>query len=114
MRCRTCQPLPEEVARAAELLGRRWVLAILWASSEEGSSVKLKLVAVGSTAALALCGTGAAAAGNPGQTQPQSVKVHIATLAQGSRVDAGAVFDAAVAYLQIDKQTLFRNLKNGQ
>jgi hypothetical protein len=76
--------------------------------------VKLKLAAVSSTAALALCGTGAASAGNPGQKQPQSVKAHIATLAQGSRVDAGAVFDAAVAYLQIDKQTLFRNLTNGQ
>jgi DNA-binding HxlR family transcriptional regulator len=37
MRCRTCQPLPEDVARAAELLGRRWVLAILWASSEAGA-----------------------------------------------------------------------------
>ena len=37
MRCRTCQPLPEEVARAAELLGRRWVLAILCASSEAGA-----------------------------------------------------------------------------
>ncbi|MGD0715039.1 MAG: helix-turn-helix domain-containing protein [Gaiellaceae bacterium] len=37
MRCRPCQPLPEEVARAAELLGRRWVLAILWASSEAGA-----------------------------------------------------------------------------
>jgi DNA-binding HxlR family transcriptional regulator len=29
--------VPEEVARAAELLGRRWVLAILWASSEAGA-----------------------------------------------------------------------------
>lgn len=37
MRCRTCQPLPEEVARAADLLGRRWVLAILWASSSGGA-----------------------------------------------------------------------------
>ena len=37
MRCRTCQPLPEEVARAADLLGRRWVLAILWASAEAGA-----------------------------------------------------------------------------
>ncbi len=37
MRCRRCQPLPEEVARAAELLGRRWVLAILWASAEAGA-----------------------------------------------------------------------------
>ena len=37
-RCRECRPLPEEVARAAELLGRRWVLAILWASAEAGPS----------------------------------------------------------------------------
>src|SRR2546423_10574349 len=37
MRCRECRPLPEEVARAADLLGRRWVLAILWASSEAGA-----------------------------------------------------------------------------
>ena len=37
MRCRRCEPLPEEVARAADLLGRRWVLAILWASAEGGA-----------------------------------------------------------------------------
>ena len=37
MRCRECRPLPEEVARAADLLGRRWVLAILWASAEAGA-----------------------------------------------------------------------------
>ena len=37
MRCRNCQPLPEGVARAADLLGRRWVLAILWASAEAGA-----------------------------------------------------------------------------
>jgi DNA-binding HxlR family transcriptional regulator len=37
MRCKQCKPLPEEVARAAELLGRRWMLAILWASAEEGA-----------------------------------------------------------------------------
>ena len=36
-RCRQCRPLPEEVARAADLLGRRWVLAILWASAEAGA-----------------------------------------------------------------------------
>ena len=36
-RCRECRPLPQEVARAAELLGRRWVLAILWASAEAGA-----------------------------------------------------------------------------
>ncbi len=37
MRCRRCEPLPEEVARAADLLGRRWVLAILWAAAESGA-----------------------------------------------------------------------------
>src|SRR5213595_4038796 len=37
MRCRPCQPLPEDVARAADLLGRRWMLAILWAAAEEGA-----------------------------------------------------------------------------
>jgi DNA-binding HxlR family transcriptional regulator len=37
MRCRRCEPLPEEVARAADLLVRRWVLAILWASAEGGA-----------------------------------------------------------------------------
>src|SRR5437773_1763707 len=37
MRCRTCQPLPVEVARTADLLGRRWVLAILWAAAEAGA-----------------------------------------------------------------------------
>ena len=37
MRCRRCQPLPEEVARAADLLGRRWVLGILFASSQAGA-----------------------------------------------------------------------------
>jgi DNA-binding HxlR family transcriptional regulator len=37
MRCRSCQPLPEEVARAADLLGRRWVLAIVYAASRSGA-----------------------------------------------------------------------------
>jgi DNA-binding HxlR family transcriptional regulator len=37
MRCRSCRPLPKEVARAADLLGRRWALAILWASAEAGA-----------------------------------------------------------------------------
>jgi DNA-binding HxlR family transcriptional regulator len=32
MRCRRCQPLPEEVRRAADLLGRRYALAIVYAS----------------------------------------------------------------------------------
>ena len=29
--------MPEEIARAADLLGRRWMLAILWAAAEEGA-----------------------------------------------------------------------------
>ena len=37
MRCNRCQTLPEDVARAADLLGRRWMLAILWASFEAGA-----------------------------------------------------------------------------
>jgi DNA-binding HxlR family transcriptional regulator len=37
MRCNQCRPLPEEVARAADLLERRWALAILWAATEAGA-----------------------------------------------------------------------------
>src|SRR5215467_4716305 len=37
MRCRQCNPVPEEVARAADLLGRRWMIAIVWAATEEGA-----------------------------------------------------------------------------
>ncbi len=37
MRCRQCNPLPEEVARAPDLLGRRWMLAIVWAAAAEGA-----------------------------------------------------------------------------
>ncbi|MDX6480407.1 MAG: hypothetical protein QOG85_917 [Gaiellaceae bacterium] len=37
MRCRNCGPLPEEVARAVDLLGRRWALAIVWAAAEAGA-----------------------------------------------------------------------------
>ena len=32
MRCRDCQPLPEQVRRAADLLGRRYALAVVYAS----------------------------------------------------------------------------------
>jgi DNA-binding HxlR family transcriptional regulator len=32
MRCRSCQPLPEDVRRVADLLGRRYALAIVYAS----------------------------------------------------------------------------------
>ncbi len=30
-RCRSCPPVPEEVRRAADLLGRRWCLAVIYA-----------------------------------------------------------------------------------
>ena len=31
-RCRKCQPVPEEVRRAADLLERRWLLSVLFAA----------------------------------------------------------------------------------
>jgi DNA-binding HxlR family transcriptional regulator len=31
-RCRRCEPVPEEVRRAADLLERRWLLQILYAA----------------------------------------------------------------------------------
>ncbi|MBD0330791.1 MAG: helix-turn-helix transcriptional regulator [Thermoleophilia bacterium] len=34
MRCRKCAPVPEEVRRAADLLGRRQMLSILFAAHE--------------------------------------------------------------------------------
>lgn len=36
-RCKHCEPVPEEVRRAAVLLERRWTVSILWASSEGAS-----------------------------------------------------------------------------
>ena len=33
-RCRHCEPVPEEIRRAAGLLERRWTVSILWASHE--------------------------------------------------------------------------------
>jgi DNA-binding HxlR family transcriptional regulator len=33
-RCNRCEPLPAEVLRAADVLGRRWALALLYASHE--------------------------------------------------------------------------------
>jgi DNA-binding HxlR family transcriptional regulator len=32
VRCRRCQPVPEDVRRLADLLERRWTLSILYAS----------------------------------------------------------------------------------
>jgi DNA-binding HxlR family transcriptional regulator len=34
VRCRNCRPVPEEVRRAADLLERRWVISVVWASLE--------------------------------------------------------------------------------
>ena len=31
-RCKRCEPLPEDVRRAADVLGRRWALALLYAA----------------------------------------------------------------------------------
>jgi DNA-binding HxlR family transcriptional regulator len=31
-RCRSCEPVPEEVRRAADLLERRWTVSVLWAA----------------------------------------------------------------------------------
>ena len=31
-RCRRCEPVPEEVSLAADLLGRRWLLQVLYAA----------------------------------------------------------------------------------
>ena len=36
-RCSPCEPVPEEVRRAAGLLERRWTVSILWASYEGAS-----------------------------------------------------------------------------
>ena len=33
-RCKRCEPLPAEVLEAADVLGRRWALALLYASHE--------------------------------------------------------------------------------
>ena len=37
MRCRNCEPIPEDVRRGAELLGRRYALAIVYASRSGAS-----------------------------------------------------------------------------
>ena len=47
MRCRRCIPVPEEVRVTAELLGRRWLLAILYASIEGAERFNEFLVALG-------------------------------------------------------------------
>ena len=47
MRCRKCQPVPEEVRRAADLLERRWTLSILYASVEGAERFNEFLQALG-------------------------------------------------------------------
>ena len=37
MRCRSCKPVPEEVRRTADLLERRYVISVLWASTHGAS-----------------------------------------------------------------------------
>jgi hypothetical protein len=67
--------------------------------------VNVKLVAAGSAVVLALSGAGAAAAGS---SQPGSAK-------QAPALEAvGSVFDAALAYLHLDRQTLAKDLMDGQ
>jgi DNA-binding HxlR family transcriptional regulator len=46
-RCRHCEPVPEEVRRAAGLLEGRWTVSILWASSEGASRFNELKQAVG-------------------------------------------------------------------
>jgi DNA-binding HxlR family transcriptional regulator len=33
-RCRRCEPVPDDLHRAAGLLERRWTVAVIWASAE--------------------------------------------------------------------------------
>lgn len=47
-RCRQCEPVPEEVRRAADLLGRRWCLSILYACHSGAARFSEVSQAVGS------------------------------------------------------------------
>ena len=47
MRCRRCEPVPEEVRRAADLLERRWTVAVLYAASTGAERFNEFLQAVG-------------------------------------------------------------------
>jgi DNA-binding HxlR family transcriptional regulator len=46
-RCRTCDPVPEEVRRVAGLLEGRWTVSILWASAKGASRFNELKQAVG-------------------------------------------------------------------
>jgi DNA-binding HxlR family transcriptional regulator len=48
MRCRKCEPVPEEVRRTADLLERRWTVSILWASHAGAVRFNEFLYALGS------------------------------------------------------------------
>jgi DNA-binding HxlR family transcriptional regulator len=47
-RCAECPPLPEEVRTAADLLGRRWTLAVLYASHTGARRFNQFVQAIGS------------------------------------------------------------------
>jgi DNA-binding HxlR family transcriptional regulator len=48
MRCRRCEPVPEEVRRAADLLERRWTVSIIYASHSGAIRFNEFLQALGS------------------------------------------------------------------
>jgi DNA-binding HxlR family transcriptional regulator len=47
VRCRRCNPVPEEVRRAADLLERRWTISILYASIDGAARFNEFLDALG-------------------------------------------------------------------
>jgi DNA-binding HxlR family transcriptional regulator len=48
MRCRKCEPLPEQVRRVTDLLERRWTISILYVSNEGAVRFNEFLQALGS------------------------------------------------------------------
>jgi DNA-binding HxlR family transcriptional regulator len=48
MRCRRCEPVPEEVRRTADLLERRWTVSIIYASHSGAVRFNEFLQALGS------------------------------------------------------------------
>jgi hypothetical protein len=73
--------------------------------------VNVKLVAAGSALVLALGGAGAAAA-TTGHAGSATHPARIPGVTPSEAV--GTVFDAALAYLQIDRETLAKDLRGGQ
>jgi DNA-binding HxlR family transcriptional regulator len=48
MRCRKCEPLPEQVRRVTDLLERRWTISVLYVSHEGAVRFNEFLQALGS------------------------------------------------------------------